>query len=87
MFIGLVSAPCFSESLVSNSNRPIRRVSLDNQPIIERSTLVDINSNKTLLYPYTVGVNKCVGTCNTIDDPYVRVCVSIKVKSISIVKV
>ena len=24
---------------------------------------------KTLLYPYTVSVNKCGGSCNTIEDP------------------
>ena len=28
---------------------------------------------KTLLYPYTVSVNKCGGSCNTIEDP--RFCV------------
>ena len=30
---------------------------------------------KTLLYPYTVSVNKCGGSCNTIEDPYARFCV------------
>ena len=31
---------------------------------------------KTLLYPYTVSVNKCGGSCNTIDDPCARFCIS-----------
>ena len=31
---------------------------------------------KTLLYPYTVSVNKCGASCNTIDDPYARFCIS-----------
>ena len=31
---------------------------------------------KTLLYPYTVSVNKCGGSCNTIDDPFARFCIS-----------
>ena len=39
-----------------------------------RSTVVDINSNKPLLYPYSVTVNKCRTICNTINDPYARIC-------------
>ena len=30
--------------------------------------------------PFTVSVNKCGGSCNTSDDPYVRVSVPDKVK-------
>ena len=26
-------------------------------------------------YPFTGSVNKCGGSCNTINDPYARVCV------------
>ena len=35
-----------------------------------RLTLLDINSNETLLYAYTVSINKCGGSCSTIDDSY-----------------
>ena len=34
------------------------------------STLVNINSNKPLYYPFTVSVNKYSGSCNTTDDSY-----------------
>ena len=44
-------------------------------------TLVDTNSNETLLYPYTASANKCGGSCNTIDDPYPQICVSNEVKN------
>ena len=46
-----------------------------------RATLLNINSNETLSYPFTVSVNKCGGSCNTIDDPHARVWVPNKVKN------
>ena len=36
------------------------------------------------LYPFTVGFNKCDGSCNTIDDLYTRVCVPNKVTNMNI---
>ena len=34
-----------------------------------------------LFYSYTVSVNNSSRSCNTIDDPYARVCVPHKVKN------
>ena len=34
-----------------------------------------LNSDETLFYPFTVSVNKCGERGNTIDFPYVQVCV------------
>ena len=31
--------------------------------------LVDINFDETLFYRFTVNVNNCSGSCNSIDDP------------------
>ena len=63
MFIGLLS-PCtiggFRDSLVSNLKRPIKCISLNNQPCKARPTIVNTNSDKTLFYPFTVSVNKCI---------------------------
>ena len=39
-----------------------------------------MNSREFFYYPFTVSVNKCGGSCDTIDDPYARVCVLNKVK-------
>ena len=58
------------ESLASSFEGRIKCVSLNNQPCHARSTLVDINSDETLFYPFTVNVNKCGGSCNAIDNPY-----------------
>ena len=67
-----------------NSKGYINYVSLNNRPCQTRLTLVDINSNETLFYPFTVIVNKSGGNCNAVDDPYVSVCVAGKVKNMSV---
>ena len=54
----------------SNSKGPIKCLTLNNQPCQARPTLVNINSDETLFYPFTVSVNKCGGSCNTIDGPH-----------------
>ena len=74
----------FCESLAFNSTRPIKRVSLNNQPCKARPTLTDVNSNETNFYPFNVSVNDSGGSCNTINDPYARVCVPDKVKSMNV---
>ena len=60
MFIGLLSISAigsFGESLTSNCDRHIKCVYINNQPCHPRPTL-DINSNETLFYPFTLSVNK-----------------------------
>ena len=64
----------FGESLVLYSKRPIKLLSLINQPCQTRPTRFVINSNETLFYPFTFSGNKCGGSCNTIDDPCAPVC-------------
>ena len=48
-------------------------LTLNNRPCQARPTLVNINSDETLFYPFTESVDKCGGSCNTIDDQYARV--------------
>ena len=67
--LSVCSIRSFSESLVSNSKGPIN------------SLIVNINSDEN---QFTVSVNKCGGCCNTIDDPYARVCVPNKVKKMNV---
>ena len=53
---------------------------LNDQPCQIRPGLIDINYNEPLYYSYVVSINKCGGSCNTIDDPYARICAPDKVK-------
>ena len=71
MLTGLLSTcttKSFCESLASNTEGRLKYISLNNRPSRTRLTLVDINSNNTLFYPFAVSVNKCGGSYNTIDD-------------------
>ena len=72
----------FGESVVCNSKKPIKTVSINNQPCQARPTIVDINS-KNLFYPFTGSFNKCSGSYNASDDPCAGVCVPNKVKKLS----
>ena len=69
-FIGLLSVckiRSFGESLVSNSKGSIKCVSFNNHPCQARPSLVNVNSDESLFYPFNISVNKCGGgTCNTI---------------------
>ena len=87
MFIDLLSVcrrGSFSGSLVSNSQKPMKCISFTNRPCQGRPTMVNINSDATLFYPFTVCFQKCGGSCNTIDYPYVQVCVPNKVKNMNV---
>ena len=55
---------------------------MNNQKCRVRSEILNINSNEPILYPYSIKVNKCRGSCNNITDPYAKLCVSDVVKSI-----
>ena len=43
-----------------------------------------INSNEPLYYWIVVNVNKCGGSCNTIDDPHAQIFVSDKVENVNV---
>ena len=83
IFIRLLSVCAigsFSELLVSN----LKFVSLKNQPCKARPTIVNINSDKTSFYSFTVSVNKCSRSCSTVDDLYNQVFVPNKVKNMNV---
>ena len=83
MFIRLLSAfkiESFSKSMAFYWKGPIKYASQNSQQCKDRPTIVNINSNETFFYQFTVSVNKCGGSCNTIDDPYTWVFVSNKSK-------
>ena len=75
MFIGLLivcTIGSFGDSLVSNPKGPIKCASLNNHLCQARPALINLNSDETLFYPFTISVNKCGGSCNTIDDLYAQ---------------
>ena len=51
-----------------------------------RLKILDVNEgiSEALFYPYNVLVNKCSGSCNTLDDPMARLCVPNIIKNVNI---
>ena len=52
-------------------------VSVVNQKYMLRPKILDVNEGigEALFYPCNVLVNKCSGSCNTLDNPMSKICV------------
>ena len=37
-----------------------------------KPSIININSNEPLFYPYSIFVNECCGSCNNIYDPFAK---------------
>ena len=59
--------------------------SVVNQKCMPRPKILDINEGigETLFYSYNVLVNKCSGSCNTLDNPMSKICIPKIVKNIN----
>ena len=60
-------------------------VSVVNQKCMPRPKILDVNEgvSEALFYPYNVQVNKCGGSCNTLNDPMVKLCVPNIIKNVN----
>ena len=85
IFIEILSGiGSFGELLASNSETPMKCVSLNNELCQTRPTIVNINSDETLFCPFSINVNMGGGSFNTIDNPYAQVCVPNKFKNLNV---
>ena len=60
-------------------------VSVINQKCMPRSKILDVNEGvgEALFYPYNVFVNKCSGSCDTINNPMAKLCIPGIVKKVN----
>ena len=72
----------FISSLVSTT--PISCISMNNQTCKIRPEIIIVNSNEPVFYPFSIKTSKCSGSCNTINDPYAKICVSDVVKDLNV---
>ena len=65
--------------------RALECVSVINRKCMLRPKILDVNEgvDEALFYPYNVLVNKCSGSCDTLDDPMARLCVPNVIKRIN----
>ena len=63
--------------------KALKCVSVVNQKRMPRPKILDVNEGvgEALFYPYKVLVNKCSGSCNTLDNPMSKICVPKIVKN------
>ena len=57
---------------------------MSNEQCKARLKIINTNKNETVFYPYSIKVNKCSGSCNNINNPYAKLCVSDIVKNINV---
>ena len=59
-------------------------VSVVNQKCMPRRKILDVNEGigEALFYPYNVLVNKCSGSCNTLEDSKAKLCVPNTIKRV-----
>ena len=60
-------------------------VSVINQKCMPRPKILDVNERvgEVLFYPYNVQVNKCSGSCDTINNPMAKLCVPNVIKRVN----
>ena len=45
---------------------------------------INVNTNEPVFYPFIIKVNKCCGSCNSINDTYAKLCIPDVVKNINV---
>ena len=64
---------------------PLKCVLMNNWESKIRPRLINVNSNETSFYSYSILVNKCSGSCNNINNgPYAKTCVPDVVKNTNV---
>ena len=74
------TAMTFFSFNVSNLNF-LECVSINNQECKIRSEIKNVSTNEPMFYPYSITINKCKGSCNTINNPYAKLCVPDTIKT------
>ena len=68
---------------LSNVNS-LEYVSMNNQEWKIRTEIINLNTNDHLFYLYSIKINRCKGSCNTINDPYAKICVPDQIKNTNV---
>ena len=68
---------------LSNVNS-LKCISMKNQEWKVRPQIVNINSDELVFFPFSIKTSKCSGSCNDINDPQGKLCVSDVVKNINL---
>ena len=78
----IVSTLMFFGSL--SSVNPLECVSINNHECKVRPKIVNVHSNESLFYRFSIKTSKYSGRCNNINDPYAKLCVPDVVNNLNI---
>ena len=59
-------------------------MSSNNEPFINRPTVIDLNHAELNYYPFIISIDKCNGSCNVVDHVSTKTCVSNKTEDANI---
>ena len=82
-FIGLTILSNFTNTNSFNAI-PLSCISMNNQPCKARPEIINVNSNNSIFYSFSIETNKCSGSCNINNDPYTNICVPDVVKNLNV---
>ena len=68
---------------LSNVNS-LECVSMNNEEGKIRTEIINLNTNDPVFYPYSIKINRCKGSCNTINDPYAKICVPDQIQNTNV---
>ena len=57
---------------------------MNNQECKIRPEIVNVNSDETAFFPFSIKTSKCSGSCNNMNDPFAKLCVPDVVKNINL---
>ena len=57
---------------------------MKNQECKVRPEIINVNSNESVFYPFSIKTNKCSGICNNINNSYAKICVPDVIKDLNV---
>ena len=82
-FVGLTIISNFT-SVNSLNEIPLSCISMNNQECKTRPQVVNVNGDEPVFFPFSIETSKCSGSCNNINYPYVKICVSNILKNLNV---
>ena len=77
-FIGLTILSDFT-----NANS-LSCISMNNQECKTRPQVINVNGDEPAFFPFSIETSKCSGSCNNINYPYEKICVTDFVKNLNV---
>ena len=62
----------------------LKCISMNNHDCKAGPKIINVKNDEPVIYPYSIKVNKCRGSCSSINDPYAKLCVPDIIKNINV---